>query len=53
MYEFLFIHENYKSMNTRVYSQLYKMVTFNYNYNYTRDICIIIRVLLYTLLILY
>ena len=26
-----------KSINTRVYSQLYKMDTYNYNYKYTKD----------------
>ena len=37
-----YVTYNYTSIYTRVYLQLYKMDTFNYIYNYTRDICITI-----------
>ena len=37
-----YVTYNYTSIYTRVYLQLYKMDTYNYIYNYTRDIGIVI-----------
>ena len=38
------------SIITRVYVLLYKIDTYNFIYNYTRDICIFMRVFVYTLI---
>ena len=47
-----YVTYEYTSIYTRVCFQFYNMDTYNYIYNYTRDICIYLSVLIYTFILL-